>query len=69
MRITLFALAGGLLGSISLFLLGALLGGNLATSFEFAGLRGYEATGVLGIVAGLLLGVPVGVWLALRSAN
>lgn len=42
--------------SIVMFLIGVFLGGNFFTDFEFLGTRGYEATGNLGILLGLVLG-------------
>jgi hypothetical protein len=56
MRTFVIVLAGALLGAIVLFLVGAIVGGNFATDFELAGLRGYEAAGVLGILVGLVTG-------------
>lgn len=44
------------MGAVAGLLVGALIGGNFATSFEFLKLRGYEATGVLGLLLGMLLG-------------
>ena|SRR3989344_8469501 len=38
----------------------ALYGGNYATDFTFAGQRGYEATGALGALIGLILGGALG---------
>ena len=35
------------------FVVGANYGGNHATDFEFAGVRGYEATGALGALLGM----------------
>jgi len=37
--------------------LGMTYGGNFATGFEFMGSRGYEATGSIGFLLGLGLGV------------
>lgn len=37
------------------FIVGATYGGNYAVTFELAGVRGYEATGLLGAMAGALV--------------
>ena len=39
--------------------IGAYLGGNYATSFQFNGVRGYEATGQIGFIVGAALGVII----------
>jgi hypothetical protein len=39
-------------------------GGNFATDFESGGLRGYEATGRLGLLLGAALGAVLGAALA-----
>ncbi|HEU5077532.1 MAG TPA: hypothetical protein VFU02_25240 [Polyangiaceae bacterium] len=49
-------IGGMLLGAIAGLFVGALVGGNLATNFEFLDLRGYEATGIVGLLLGMLLG-------------
>jgi len=51
--VTLGAMA---VGSCVGLVLGALIGGNFATNFELLGLRGYEATGIVGLCLGLALG-------------
>lgn len=43
--------AGGLIGAVT----GANCGGNYATGFQFAGLRGYEATGFIGEIVGFIV--------------
>lgn len=45
------ALASPIGAALGLFL-GMMYGGNYATSFEFAGNRGYEAAGLLGALIG-----------------
>ncbi len=50
--------AGLILGMVGM-LIGALIGGNFATSFQFNGVRGYEATGQVGFIIGISLGVFV----------
>ena len=56
----LSTLGGMALGSLLGLVLGALIGGNWATSFELLGLRGYEATGIVGLCFGLALGGHAG---------
>ena len=41
------------------WLLGALIGGNLAQGFAFGGVRGYEAAGLVGYLGGTAVGVAV----------
>ena len=53
-------LGGAALGAIAGLFLGALFGGNFASSFQFLHLRGYEATGVLGMALGALVGGVLG---------
>ena len=59
---------GCLIGAALGIYLGAIFGGNYATDFEFASMRGYEATGLIGLLAGLPLGGLLGyclvAWLA-----
>lgn len=56
--------AGSLLAGLGFAIVGlfvgAAIGGNYAVDFQFAGNRGYEATGVLGAIIGLPVGVIVG---------
>jgi hypothetical protein len=56
MKIALMFCMGALLGGVFGLLLGAFIGGNLATDTELFGLRGYEGTGILGLVLGLAAG-------------
>ncbi len=44
----------GVLGGVIGFVVAATYGGNYATGFEFVGLRGYEATGLLGELVGFV---------------
>jgi hypothetical protein len=50
----------GLAAGIAGLLVGALFGGNFATEFTFIGLRGYEATGQVGLLLGAALGLYAG---------
>ncbi len=58
--VLLGVVAGALLGGVVLLVLGAFLGGNIAPEFELAGLRGYEATGIVGLLAGMVVGGALG---------
>jgi len=42
-------------GAVGGFLIGATYGGQYAPQFEFAGLTGYEATGLIGELVGLVV--------------
>lgn len=44
------------MGAVVGLFVGAFVGGNFAPSFQLLHLRGYEATGVLGLVLGMLVG-------------
>jgi hypothetical protein len=58
----------GLIGGIALGALGlvagAIFGGNYATTFEFRGLKGYEATGQIGAIIGFVVGGALSSYLA-----
>lgn len=41
------------------WLVGAWLGGNYAENFRFNGVSGYEATGQVGCVVGVVLGISI----------
>ena len=63
--------AGFLLGVVG-FIVGMIIGGNLhgpENPVEFGGMRGYEATGWVGLVAGVILGGSAGVYLAGRRGR
>jgi hypothetical protein len=49
------------------WILGALFGGSYATQFQFAGQRGYEATGIIGTVIGFIVLCTLGAYLANRA--
>ena len=53
----LLTLGSGIAGT----LIGVLYGGNYATDFVFMGVRGYEATGQLGGILGLVLGCALSI--------
>lgn len=47
--------------SIGFLLLGFSIGGNFLTDFEFMGARGYEATGNIGFIIGIIVGLVLSV--------
>jgi hypothetical protein len=47
-----------ILGVLGMFI-GALIGGNIGTGFQFLGVRGYEATGQAGFILGAALGALI----------
>ncbi len=55
-------------GAFAGLMLGAVIGGNFFTGFRFAGVQGYEATGVLGAWIGGGAGLFMGGWLGRRLA-
>lgn len=63
-RRTLYAVLGALVllvvGAFFGLLTGINFGGNYAQKFEFAGQRGYEATGSIGALVGAVLGAALG---------
>lgn len=59
-RIVIGAILIGLVCAVVGLLVGSTIGGNMANDFRFAGNRGYEATGVLGALIGLAIGVVGG---------
>ena len=59
-RIVIGAIFIGFACAVVGLLVGATIGGNMAVDFRFAGNRGYEATGVVGALIGLAIGVISG---------
>ena len=57
-------LASGITGLV----IGALIGGNYLPDFSFNGVQGYEATGQLGLIIGVLIGVFTG-WFLLYKRD
>ncbi len=55
-------LASGITGLV----IGALIGGNYLPDFSFNGVQGYEATGQLGLIIGVLIGVITGWFLLFK---
>lgn len=68
-KIGLASIAGMSLGAVLGLLAGALVGGNFAANLELFGLRGYEATGIVGLGVGLVLGGWLGARVARRRAR
>ena len=54
--VIVIALVFGTIGMI----IGALLGGNYAEQFIFNGVQGYEATGQIGFILGISIGLILG---------
>ena len=54
--VIVIALVFGAIGMI----IGALLGGNYAEQFVFNGVQGYEATGQIGFILGISIGLILG---------
>jgi len=48
-----------LFGMVIGLLIGMFVGGNYLTSFEFDGVRGYEAVGKIGLLIGLIMAVGI----------
>jgi len=60
----LYGIIGGaillVIGSIFGLIIGAFIGGNYFTAFEFFGVRGYEAVGDIGALQGAAIGALLG---------
>ncbi len=57
----------GLVFGVIGWIVGALIGGNYAEQFVFNSVRGYEATGQLGFILGVLIGVFFGWWIFFKK--
>ncbi len=72
-RKVLYGFIGGLVLLVLGFLVGLItgtdIGGNYLTEFEFAGVRGYEAVGLLGGIIGAAFGAVLGTWLGILLAD
>ena len=64
---TVSALVVAMLFSTIFLFVAVDIGGNYMTNFTFMGERGYEATGILGIMFGLPIGGILGAYLARRQ--
>ena len=50
-------------------LIGAYIGGNFAETFTFNGIRGYEATGQLGFLAGIVVSLALSIFLLSKRSK
>jgi cytochrome bd-type quinol oxidase subunit 2 len=50
-------------------LIGAWFGGNYAENFQFNGVRGYEATGQIGLLCGVFVLILLGAYYWARGRN
>lgn len=73
MRKILYGIIGGMVFLVIGFafglIVGAFIGGNYLTEFEFGGVRGYEAVGKIGAMLGSALGMLLGTWLGVNLAD
>jgi len=60
--IIVITLVSGIIGLV----IGALIGGNYAQEFVFDGVKGYEATGQLGFILGVVAGLLLSAWFMVR---
>ena len=68
LKIAAIIFSGLLFGAAGL-IVGAYIGGNFFEDFAFNGVRGYEATGQVGLIAGLAIGVTLGSVLTLMHSK
>lgn len=66
LRVFFTLIIGFVLGVIGL-LIAMYIGGNYAEDFVFNGVRGYEATGQIGIILGSLIGLITGWWFLFKG--
>jgi hypothetical protein len=66
LRVSGVILIGFVCGILGL-VIGALIGGNFAEQFVFNGVRGYEATGQVGLIFGALAGLFAGWWFLIKK--
>jgi len=62
LTVIIVGLVSGILG----WIIGALIGGNFAEGLVFNGIRGYEATGQIGSILGVLIGLFTSSWLLFK---
>jgi hypothetical protein len=68
LRIFAVIVIGIISGAIGM-IIGALIGGNYAEQFVFNGVQGYEATGQIGFILGVLIGLIAGWWFLLKRKS
>jgi len=68
LRIFAVICIGLIFGAFGL-IIGALIGGNYAEQFVFNDVRGYEATGQIGLILGVLIGLISGWWFLLKGKS
>ena len=61
-------IASGLIFGFVGLVIGAYLGGNFAEAFTFNGVRGYEATGQLGFLTGIVTGITLSIFLLFKGS-
>ena len=66
LRVFLMLVIGSVLGVIGLFV-AMYTGGNYAEDFVFNGVRGYEATGQIGFILGVAIGLFSGWWFLFKK--
>jgi len=59
----------GFISGIIGLIIGALIGGNYAEQFVFNGVRGYEATGQIGFILGILIGSLSSWWFLVKGKS
>jgi hypothetical protein len=64
-KVVIILISAFILGMLGM-LIGAYVGGNFLTSFQFFGVRGYEATSQVGFFVGAALGVLIS-WKRLKK--
>ena len=57
----------GLVSGVIGMVIGALIGGNYAEQFVFNGVQGYEATGQVGFILGILIGLISSWWFLIKT--
>ena len=68
LRVLAVIVIGSVCG-ITGMILGALIGGNFAEQVVFNGVRGYEATGQIGLILGALAGLISGLWFLIQRRS
>ncbi len=59
--IIIFLLLLPFIMGIFLLLVGATVGGNFFVNFEAFGVKGYEATGIIGLYLGIIIGIVISI--------